>query len=42
MVEKDKEGPVNQPSPLLQGLQAGAEHTLVDKLAQPVIIYFDY
>ncbi len=41
MVEKDKERPVNQPCPLLEGLQAGTKHTLVDKLAQPMINCFN-
>ena len=36
MVEEDEEAPVDEPGPLLQGLQVAAEGALVDELLQPV------
>ena len=34
VVEEDKQRPVDEPGSLLESLQAGAEHTLVDELPQ--------
>ena len=36
MVEEDEEAPVDEPCPLLQGLQVAPERALVDELLQPV------
>ena len=36
MVEEDEEAPVDEPGPLLQGLQVAPERALVDELLQPV------
>ena len=36
MVEEDEEAPVDEPGPLLQGLQVAAEGALVYELLQPV------
>ena len=35
MVEEDEEAPVDEPGPLLQGLQVAPERALVDELLQP-------
>jgi len=38
VVEEDEERPVDEPGSLLQGLQGGTEHALVDKLSETVEI----